>query len=161
MSNEVVYMEFNNWFAGRDYPEAEPYDTWLGDDMHLYFSDENWVKENKLCVVVSNIDMSVNFCITALKSWVEENCPTMLSDESFTSEFISTSKDGTKVTEHEGYFKDFLRFPDEYGDVTGRFGCPFLEYSEENIGVKYWDEYNNCWYEDEENDVEKDDDVQQ
>ena len=49
---------------------------------------------------------------------VEKNCPELL----------------TKYTQ-------FLRNPDEYGDVEGKFGCPFLEYNESNFGVKYWSEF--------------------
>ena len=29
---------------------------------------------------------------------------------------------------------------DEYGDVEGLFGCPFLEYEESNIGITWWHE---------------------
>jgi hypothetical protein len=48
---DVVYFELNNWFAGQDYPDCEPFLTWMGNDLQLRFRDEDWVKENKLCVV--------------------------------------------------------------------------------------------------------------
>lgn len=111
---EIVYFELNNWMAGEHYPDEEPFLTWLGDDANIIFADnEEWVKENKLCVVFGIIDMSLNFCITATKKWVEENCPRLL-------------------TEHT----KFLRFPDEDGNVYGRID-QFLEYKEENFGVTY------------------------
>jgi hypothetical protein len=110
--NDIVYFELNNWWAGTDYPDAEPFTTWMSNDLNLMFHNEEWVKQNKLCVAVDIIDMSVNFCITATKEWVLENCPKLLTD-----------------------YKDFLRFPDEEGIVEGRFGHEFLEYSEENVGV--------------------------
>ena len=109
---EIIFFELNNWFADADYPAAEPFLTWIGNDLNIYFNNDDWVKENKLCVVRSIIDMSINFCITTTKSWVEKNCPELL----------------TKYTK-------FLRFPDEDGYIEGRFGNDFLEYKEENIGT--------------------------
>ena len=120
--DNIVYFELNNWFAGQDYPDCEPFLAWMGDDLLLRFVDENWVKENKLCVVGGNVDMSVNFCITATKEWVENNCPELL----------------TKYTQ-------FIRTPDKDGEVEGRFGAPFKQYTEENIGIHYWDYDNDCW----------------
>lgn len=130
MANEIIYFELNNWACGRDYPDAEPFISWMGTLLPI-FRNEDWAKENKLCVRASNVDMSQNFCITATKEWVENNCPELL----------------TKYTQ-------FLRKPDKYGYVDGRFGCPFLDYEESNIGVKWWyedsDEPEEC--EDDEDD---------
>lgn len=109
---EIIYFELNNWSCGKDYPDDEPFLTWIGNDLNIHFNNENWVKENKLCVVRSIIDMSVNFCITTTKQWVEKNCPKLLTE-----------------------YQDFLRHPDEVGFVEGRFGNYFLDYTEENIGV--------------------------
>ena len=112
MSKEgIIYFELNNWTCGEHYPAEEPFLTWFESDRNLYFNNAQWVKENKLCVVRSIIDMSVNFCITATKSWVEENCPRLL-------------------THHQ----NFLRKPDEDGCVYGYWGDEFLPYTEENIG---------------------------
>ena len=110
--DEIVCFELNNWTPGNDYPAEEPFLTWIGNDLNIHFNNENWVKENKLCVVRSIIDMSVNFCITTTKQWVEKNCPKLLTE-----------------------YQDFLRHPDEVGFVEGRFGNYFLDYTEENIGV--------------------------
>lgn len=109
---DIVYFELNNWFAGQDYPANERFGRWMGDDLQLAFSNEDWVKENKLCVVRTRIDMSVNFCVTATKEWVENNCPELLTE-----------------------YTQFLREPDEYGDVYSRFGMTFLEYCDDNIGI--------------------------
>jgi hypothetical protein len=114
---DIVYFELNNWSRGRDYPDDEPFITWLGNDLSISFSNDDWVKWNKLCVVESLVDMSTNFCVTATKEWVEKNCPKLLTD-----------------------YKEFLREPDKYGDVVGQFGNDFLEYSEENFGVTFVDE---------------------
>jgi hypothetical protein len=35
---------------------------------------------------------------------------------------------------------DFIRYPDEDGDVYGKFGWKFPEYSEENFGAHYYDD---------------------
>ena len=115
---DIVYFELNNWFSGRDYPNAEPFLSWMKDDLTQKFRDKEWIKENKLVVVESLVDMSMNFCITATKEWVENNCIELLST-----------------------YEEFIRKPENEEDVTyGRFGCPFLEYEEENIGYHYADE---------------------
>ena len=122
---DIVYFELNNWFSGRDYPNAEPFLSWMKDDLNQKFRDEEWIKENKLVVVESLVDMSMNFCITATKEWVEENCHELLST-----------------------YKNFVRKPKDDEDVPyGRFGCPFLEYKEENIGYHYAEEVecNGYW----------------
>ena len=122
---DIVYFELNNWFTGRDYPDAEPFLSWMRDDLNQKFRDEEWIKENKLVVVESLVDMSMNFCITATKEWVENNCIELLST-----------------------YKEFVRKPEDDEDVPyGRFGCPFLEYKEENIGYHYADEIECDGYE--------------
>lgn len=133
---EVVYFELNNWFSGRDYPDAEPFNTWCGDDLHLQFDDKEFVKEHRLCILRQIVDQSVNWCITAPKEFVLQNCPKLLSDESTNCELIQRNPDGTRdeiVEDH--LYKEFLRFPNEDGFVYGRFGTQFLEWSEENIGI--------------------------
>lgn len=118
---EVVYFELNNWMPGRDYPEAEPFIEWMSNDLKQQFEDEEWIKENKLVVVESLIDMSVNYCVTAPKEWVEKNCSELLAK-----------------------YEEFLRVADEV--PVGRFGCPFLEWSEENTGFHFADEVYDSQY---------------
>lgn len=122
---EFIYFELNNWFCGRDYPDAEPFVSWMANDLKQKFRDEDWVKENKLVVVESFVDMSLNYCITATKEWVQINFPELL----------------TKFTQ-------FIRSGEEHDDLPeGRFGCPFLEYSEDNIGCHYAEEKeDDCGY---------------
>lgn len=111
--NDIIYFELNNWFSEEDYPGKEPFISWMADaNLKNTFRNEEWIKSNRLCVVFDFVDMSVNFCITTTKDWVEKNCPSLL----------------TKHTK-------FLRFPDEDGIVKGRFGHQFLEYDESNFGV--------------------------
>lgn len=31
MLDNIIYFEMNNWFAGRDYPDCEPFLTWMRD----------------------------------------------------------------------------------------------------------------------------------
>ena len=115
MRNEdIIYFELNNWFRGKDYPDDQPFINWMGNDLQLAFNNDDWVKENKLCVVCSFIDMSVNFCITATRAWVENNCPKLLTD-----------------------YTKFLRYPDESSEVYGKFDDEFLKYEEKNFGVRY------------------------
>lgn len=109
---EIIHFELNNWSCGKDYPDVEPFLTWIGNDLNIHFNNEDWVKENKLCVVRTIIDMSVNFCITTTKKWVEKNCPKLLTE-----------------------YNSFLRYPDKDGYIEGRFETDFLEYLEKNIGI--------------------------
>ncbi len=140
---DVVYFELNNWMPGEHYPNEEPFLTWLKNDFDLYFLNHDWVEKNELCVVASHVDMSVNFCITAKREWVEENCPRLLTE-----------------------YTQFLRKPDEDdedGIVYGQFGHEFLPYEECYIGISFatdededifWgdedEEYEDEEYEDEE-----------
>lgn len=112
---EVIYFELNNWVCGRDYPDDEPFISWMRNDFKQKFRNEDWVKENKLVVVESLVDMSSNYCVTATKEWVQLNCPKLLTEY-------------TKFVRHSEYDDDL---------PEGRFGCPFLEYSECNIGCHY------------------------
>lgn len=118
-NTNIVYFELNNWTCGKDYPAAEPFESWMGDDLNLQFLDDEWVLENKLCVVVDFVDQSLNFCITAPEEWVLANCPELL-------------------TEHS----KFVRTAQEDGTVYGRFGHEFLEYNSDNIGLIWQHDLN-------------------
>ena len=113
MGSELVRFELNNWSAGDDYPNAEPFISWMGNDLALRFYDEDWVKANKLVVGFTPIDQSANFMITATKSWVEENCPELLT-----------------------LYKDFI-VEEECGAYYSRWGMEFPEYKFENFGTHY------------------------
>lgn len=114
MKKELVYFELNNWHCGLDYPPVEPFVSWMADDFNIVFSNEEWIKQNRLCVVADVIDMSQNFCITATREWVEKNCPLLLTE-----------------------FTEFLRYPDEDDIVYGKWGHEFFKYEEDNIGC-FW-----------------------
>lgn len=138
MNNEdVVYFSVNNWFCGRDYPNHPNFKKWLGNDLKQSFMNDEWVKENKLCVYAGNIDMSSNYTVTAPRSWVEKNCPELLTDEEYSYDIIS-SIDGRKT--YKKKYSDFVFHPDEDGFVEDKFGWPFKEYCEENIGCTYYED---------------------
>lgn len=115
--NDVVYFELNNWFPDKDYPDAEPFLSWMG--LPYIFRDNDWCVKNQLCIVETMIDMSNNFCITASRKWVEENCPDLLAK-----------------------YTQFLRHPDPRYDneVYGQFDCTFKEWKEENFGYEFIEE---------------------
>ncbi len=145
MKEEVVYFELDNWFCGRDYPNAEPFITWMSNDLNLRFKDDKWCKENKLCVEACTIDMSVCFCVSASKSWVETNCPKLLTDEEC-GEFVITgyyNEKGEEITEkkyNSCKYSKFVFKPDENEYAYGRLsGLPFRKYKEKNFGVHWTD----------------------
>ncbi len=152
---EIIYLEFNNWFGGRDYPEIPNIEEWVGGCDRLGYNspllNDEWCKAQKICVKVGNIDMSINFCITALRSWVEQNCPECLTDDTYTENFCY-SNGQEQWTKTEKYsFDRFRRMPED-GDETvyGRFGWRFLEYKEENFGCIWRDEEDNIIEEEDE-----------
>ena len=132
---DVVYFELNNWFGGRDYPLnctlTEMVET-------MRFSDDQWCKENKLCVYRGVIDMSINWCVTAAKEWVEANCPELLGNGSYEYTVHRHDAEGDHELHYTKAYSDFLRHESEYGSVIGKFG-PFLDYCEENFGVTDYD----------------------
>lgn len=140
MNNEIIYFELNNWFSGIDYPPEEPFETWI---ITGNFSNDEWCKTNKLVVLAGCIDMSFNWCIAATKQWIEENCPNLLSDKTFTTTTIRTEYDKeiggmiNKTIYHTNSYKDFIREPDKNGEVYGRFDWLFREYKPENFGVEW------------------------
>ena len=167
-NNDIVYFELNNWFCGRDYPKAEPFISWLRDDLHQTLTDDKWAKENKLCIVAYSYDMSLNYLVTATKEWVMQNCPDLLSDKGYDVTF----RWGNDIVGWEDYvehysFTRFLRFPDpddcdeELGDgpIYGRGDIKFLEYKEENFGVHWEDDplWKNAIDDNDEDDDEEDD----
>lgn len=154
MNEEIIYFSVNNWFCGRDYPPTKNFKKWLGDDLNQTFRNDDWAKANKLCIYFGVIDMSQNYTIAAPRSWVEMNCPELLTDEEYTypvrmsdpKESVKQGKTVWKDFEEKGKYSDFVDHPDEDGVVTARFGWPYLEYKEENFGCHWYEEP----YEDEE-----------
>lgn len=78
--DKIIYFELNNWIPGIFYPDDEPFRLWMKNDLQIKFDDETWVKKSRLCVVRELIDMSSNYCITATREWVVNNCPKLLTD---------------------------------------------------------------------------------
>lgn len=106
---ELIRFELNNWFEGEDYPDEEPFITWMCNDLNQYFIKEDWTKKNELVVTAAFIDMSLNYCIVAKKDWVERFCPKLLTT-----------------------YSEFVR-------DKSRFDIPFREYCPENLGVRWYD----------------------
>lgn len=74
---DVICFEVNDWF---EYPKFfEEWFDYSENDKHPgknYMKDlDAYAKENKLCIKVKVIDMSVSLIITAPKEWVEKNIP--------------------------------------------------------------------------------------
>lgn len=126
MSQEIVYFHLNNWFAGEDHPNAEPFLSWIGGDALAELHSHKFAKENKLCVVAYPVDMSISYNITATRDWVEKNCPELLTK-----------------------YKEFLVEPDEDGFLHGHYtDNEFLEYKEENIGLHFEDPHGDLFSDD-------------
>lgn len=166
---EIIHFSVNNWFSGRDYPPTENFQKWLGDDLNQKFRDNEWAKENKLCIYYGFIDMSLNYTVAAPRSWVEKNCPELLTNDEYEYATIISKPKKNKgilvklgikpkygyeqITEvHKKKYSDFVDHPDDDGDITSRFNWPYLEYKEENFGSHYYQDPNDVYDEDEDDD---------
>ena len=123
---DVCYIQLNDWTKGVSYPDAAPFTTWLDtynqnvEDKWVYCLDHDlWVKEQGLCILAFPVDVSITFYITALRTWVEEVCPVLLTTPEYTERYLCT--------------------PDMDGVVYGQYSdvLAFLPYSVDNIGVMY------------------------
>jgi len=146
---DVICFEINNWFSGRDYPAEEPFLTWIREES---FQNDQWCRENQLCVKYGLVDMSMSYCVAAPRSWVEENCPNLLSDKEYKYPLVYSEykrcglfrrkKRINIIREYPRKYSDFLCLPDENGNVYSRIDeWLFPEYCEENYGSKLTDEY--------------------
>ena len=160
--NNIIYFSVNNWFCGRDYPPTDNFKKWLGDDLNQSFRSNEWCKQNKLCVYCGNIDMSMNYTVSAPREWVEKNCPELLTDKEYTyytrqSDAKESVKQGKTVwitKEERGKYSDFIYTTQDDNDPPyDKFDQPFREYNEENFGSEWYDN-DNAWY-DEEDDEEE------
>ena len=113
MNSDIIYFELNDWEPDEYYPNEEPFKTWM-ETLPFPLIDDKWAKENKLCIAYELIDQSMNYCITASKKWVEENCPRLLT-----------------------HYQQFLR-GSENNEARGHWGTKFLEYIPENFGSRYY-----------------------
>lgn len=104
---DVIYFELNNWECGKDYPDEEPFISWMNDkDFLSVFASEDWVRENQLVVRASMADMSLNVCVTAPQSWVEKNCPNLLTAKNL--KFIyPPAPDGEPPCGRYDYFEEY------------------------------------------------------
>ncbi len=156
--NDIVYFSINDWFQGLDYPPDEIFAKWVGLNSPL--SDGAWCKEHKICVKHGCIDMSQNWCVSAPRSFVEEYCPKLLTDEEYTYETLLHTKGETILNINKNRYSNFVYTPDKYGDIEDRFGWAFLEYNEDNFGVTWYEE-NPIDYDvdEEDDDINSDDDA--
>lgn len=142
---EIVYFSVNNWFCGMDYPPTKNFKKWLGNDFNQSFKNDAWCKKNKLCVYWGNIDMSLNYTVSAPKSWVEKNCPELLTDDIFEFSYQITGREGTKTVTEKKHYNHFVHTPVIEGDTPDEdgLGMPFREYCQENFGSEYYE--TNYW----------------
>lgn len=163
-NKDVIFFSVNNWFPGRDYPDTPNFKKWLGNDLNQRFSNDDWCKENKLCVYAGVIDMSFNYTISAPKEWVEKNCPELLTDDEYTyilretrhKKHIFGKPEVVWVdVEYKKKYSDFVYTPEDGEDTpdNDEWDMPFREYKEENFGSQYYE--TNYWDDVEENDEEE------
>lgn len=163
-NKDVIYFSVNNWFCGRDYPDTKNFRKWMSDDFNQSFRNDEWCKENKLCVYYGTVDMSTNYTISAPREWVEKNCPELLTDNEYTY-VIRYGKSKKKLfggykyvwedKEIKKKYSDFVYSQEDVdeGECDSLGDMPFREYCEENFGSEY---YETNWWEDDEDEDEED-----
>ena len=52
---EIIYFEVNDWSAGRDFPDCEPFNTWLDID-NLTFRNKQWLIENNQMSIMKYLE---------------------------------------------------------------------------------------------------------
>lgn len=131
MSKDLIYFSVDDWSCGEDYPDKEPFITWFTSNYenpnHITykFEDDKWCKENKLVVVCTLLDLSLNFNIIAAKEWIERNCPYI----------IGSRFDYTDKLERGSLWDEPVNKLEK--DLYLGFWGHFLPYREENYGVWY------------------------
>ena len=111
---EVVKFSVNHW-SSEDFPPEEPFLLWMTDSqLDKYLANVRYCKENKLVVVMTLMDMSMSFAVTAPLEFVKRECPCLLKIEN--QQYV--------------YDKDAK---------TGIYGIRFKKYKEKNIGLWYYD----------------------
>lgn len=111
----------NHWST--DYhPAEEPFLTWMSDYHYdEYLLNHEYVERNKLVVVYTDVDMSLSFAVTCPREFVEFHAPCLLYNAK-NSEFV---------------FNEDAEW--------GTIGVKFLDYSEENIGIWYYDQHEDIF----------------
>lgn len=144
----VIYFELNDWHKTDSYPPLDIFETWIKERK---FSDDEWCKRNRLCVIAASPDEPLqHWLVTATTLWVAEKCPELLlaKDNPGLNEYvvdITTVSAGYKkrLVKREYIHKkitDFLRYPDEFGNVHSKFGIgyDFAQYDKDNLGVTFY-----------------------
>ena len=170
MTNKnVIYFSVNNWFSGENYPPTENFKIWLSNDFNQGFRNDEWCKENKLCVYHGCVDMSQNYTVSAPREWVEKNCPELLTDDEYTY-VTRVGKPKKKLfggyeyvwedVEHKKKYSDFVYSQEDVdeGECDRVGGMPFREYCDENFGSKY---YETGWWGDDEDYTDEEDEKEE
>ena len=144
----VIYFELNDWHKTDSYPPLPIFQKWVKERK---FSDEDWCKRNRLCVIAASPDEPLqHWLVTAPLEFVAEYCPELIlaKDNPGLNDYIIdittiSAGDKKRLIDREYIHKhitDFLRYPDKFGDVHSKFGIGynFAPYDEENFGVTFY-----------------------
>ena len=152
---DIVCFEFNDWDPGEGYPDMPPFSSWMEmscSPLKLpIFHDDDWVKENKLCIIETAVDMSISYLVTAPRKWVEDNCPYLLTEEGedwiikYPYPYLNDEAIERSISMKSDIFTE-----DEIESIKGKeyephdlVGAPsglhFLDYTEKNIGLWWYD----------------------
>lgn len=162
---DVLCFEVNDWHK---YPKF--FDEWFDFESDKH-EGQNWIKdldayakENRLCIKVVCVDMSVSLVVTAPKSWVNEHIPEFADEKwagyciykyphPWMNDYIYLQSNGIEPVRDEKYeskrkslLEDLhMQFTEEELEnfkPHNVYGCPsgelFLDWTDENYGAKEW-----------------------
>jgi len=147
---------FEEWF---DFSSKKHENSWVPDM-------DRWAKENRLCIKIVVIDISVSLVVTAPKDWVEKNIPEFKDQRwldyceykypsPFFNDQIKWQPRGIEYEENEEYEKRrrdilstlHLQFSEEelenfkpHNLVGSPSGELFLDWFSGNFGAKEWED---------------------
>ena len=88
---DIVYFSLNNWVPDVCYPYVDPFKTWM-ETLEETLSNDEWCKENKLCVYIGVVDQSLNFTISP--------------------------EEGKTIPDHDDWYQLFLEYCEENFGIT-------------------------------------------
>lgn len=139
MMTDIVRFSVNNWEPTcpetcNNVPVLDNVFINLPDSDQFAFTDDDFCKQQKICVYNEMCDMSVTSNVVAPREWVEKYWPEIIN-----SEFDYTNKDDIPIF----WYDDDNVWPDYHED---NFGCSWPEYYEviEKQAQARIDAYNEC-----------------
>ena len=164
---DVVCFEVNNWYTyPKFFDEWFDFESDKHEGKNRIKDFDAYAKENKLCIKVVCVDMAISLVITAPEDWVKKNIPEF-EDEKWVgycvykypwpwrNDYIYLQPTGVDPVEskahederrrdlsilHTQFSEEELENLKPHNIMGSPSGEAFLDWTEENFGVKEWED---------------------